>query len=124
MHENIKKIRDALCSEPSVVLAYLFGSRAKGVGGSRSDWDIAVYFTESALNADPWHDFVIGGELSRIVSAEVQIIVLNRPMSPLLGFEILKKGDLLVSRDDDLRLDYENRILRAYYDWSSRRIAG
>jgi len=47
----------------------------------------------------------------------VQVIVLNTELSPVFGFEILKHGILLLDRDEDLRIDFENRILRQYYDW-------
>jgi hypothetical protein len=47
----------------------------------------------------------------------VQVTVLNAPLSPVFGFEIIKDGVLLLDRDPKLRIDFENRILRQYHDW-------
>lgn len=116
--DNIEKIKEILSKEPSVVLAYLFGSRIKGTTNHRSDWDIAIYFTQNTLDSDQWHDFNISAKLSQILKSEAQVITLNKPPNPLLGFEIIGKGKLLLCRDNNLRLDYENRILRNYHDWS------
>lgn len=118
MNKDTEKIKESLLNEPSVILAYVFGSRIKGSINNRSDWDLGVYFTQKNLSNNPWHDFMLAAKLEQIVNAEVQIIVLNKPLTPLLGFEIVGKGQLLINKDDNLRLDYENRILRNYYDWN------
>ena len=45
--ELIKKLKQYLRNKPEVILAFLFGSAAKGRGYSKSDVDIAFYFTDS-----------------------------------------------------------------------------
>lgn len=102
---------------PSVTFAYLYGSRAKGKTNDRSDWDLAVYLKEPSKNYGLWPAFEIEAEMSRAIGAVVQVTILNEPLSPLLGFEIIKHGIVLIDRDEELRMDFENKILRNYYDW-------
>lgn len=122
MDKDLEKIKGILLNEQSVILAYLFGSRAKAKRGinQRSDWDFGIYFTQAVLDAKPWHDFILGAKLSQILGAEAQIVVLNKPLPSLLGSEIVGKGYLVVNKDENLRLSYENRTLRNYFDWSYR----
>ena len=108
---------EVLKSKPFVTFAYLFGSRIKGYSNERSDWDIAIYFSKPPQKIKGWPLFEIEAELSRAIGSTVQVIALNSPVSPLLGFEILKEGEILVDRDEGIRIDIVNRILRQYYDW-------
>ena len=87
------------------------------VYNKNNDWDVAVFFSEPPEKLSLWPAFEIEAELSRGVGETVQVIVLNTELSPVFGFEILKHGILLLDRDEDLRIDFENRILRQYYDW-------
>ncbi|MCK4244184.1 MAG: nucleotidyltransferase domain-containing protein, partial [Candidatus Omnitrophica bacterium] len=44
MDKRIKLLKEYFEKQPSVILAFLFGSRVKGLDRKISDWDIAVYF--------------------------------------------------------------------------------
>lgn len=79
-----EKLAAALARKPSVLFAYLFGSRVKGYAVEHSDWDVAVYFG-SRENMDAWPVFELEAELSREIGANVQIIALDEPLpSPRL----------------------------------------
>ena len=107
-----------MSSKPFVAFAYLFGSRAKGYADERSDWDISVYFSEPPENFGIWTSFELEAELSRTVNANVQVIVLNKKLpSPVFGFQIISEGIVLIERDENLRMEFENKVLRHYYDW-------
>jgi predicted nucleotidyltransferase len=82
-----------------------------------SDWDIAVYFNEHSKRDGHWPEFILEAELSRTIGAPVQVIVLNKPLDPVFGFEIVKYSILLLDRKPNVRIDFENRILRHYHDW-------
>ena len=101
----------------SIILAYLYGSKVKGRTNEGSDWDLAVYLKEPLKNYGPWPAFEIEAELSRAVGAIVRVTILNELLSSLHGFEIVKHGIVLIDRVEELRMDFENRILRNYYDW-------
>jgi predicted nucleotidyltransferase len=113
----MKPLIEVLQRRSSVVFAYLFGLKVKGYANKRSDWDLAVYFSEPKEKDSRWPAFELEAELSRAVVATVQVTVLNTPIPPVLGFEIVKNGILLLDRDENLRMDFENRILRHYHDW-------
>ncbi len=117
MKKDIGQLVEILHGRFSVVFAYLFGSKVKGYANEKSDWDIAVYFSEPLEKIGQWPAFDLEAELSMAVGAKVQVIVLNTPLSPVLGFEIVKDGMVLLDRDENLRMEFENRILRHYYDW-------
>ncbi len=42
--ENIRSLKEYFEKESSILMAFVFGSRAKGFQKPISDWDIAVYF--------------------------------------------------------------------------------
>ncbi len=117
MKKEKKAIVEILSKRPDILFAYLFGSKVKGYANERSDWDITVYFNTSIKQNDRWPEFELEAEISRIVGGTVQVTVLNGPLSPVFGFEIIKDGVLLLDRVPNLRIDFENRTLRQYHDW-------
>lgn len=117
MKKGKKNLIEILKKKPHIIFAYLFGSKAKGYSNERSDWDIGVYFEEPLSKHGHWPAFELEAELSRAVGATVQIIVLNDPLPPVFGFEIIKDGIVLIDRESNLRMEFENSMLRHYYDW-------
>lgn len=116
---EILVLKDVLLKDRSIVFAYLFGSRATGTASARSDWDIAVYINDELLEGNPvWQKFRIEDRLAVALGTDaVEVVVLNRMDNPLLAFEIVNKGILLVEHDEDVRLAYECRALGHYHDW-------
>jgi predicted nucleotidyltransferase len=112
-----KAIAQMLGKRSDIIFAYLFGSKVKGYANERSDWDIAVYFNTSIKQNGRWPAFQLEAELARIVKGPVQVIVLNTPLPPVFGFEIIKDGILLTDKHPNLRIDFEHRTLRHYHDW-------
>ena len=117
MKDGVGQLIEVLQKQSSVIFAYLFGSKVTGHANERSDWDIAVYFREPLEKVGRWPAFELEAELSRAVGATVQVIVLNTPLSPVLGFEIVRDGLVLVDREENFRMEFENRALRHYHDW-------
>jgi len=115
--QKIKSISEVLKEHPSVVFAYLFGSRAKQYANARSDWDVAVYLKDPESKLNQWPAFELEAELSRTIHQIVQVTILNESLPPLLGFEIVKDGILLVDRNPNLRTGFENKVMRTFYDW-------
>lgn len=117
MKEYIHQLIKILEFHPFVAFAYLFGSQARGNANERSDWDIAVYFSKPPEEIGIWPAFELEAELSRAVGSTVQVIVLNTLPPPVLGFQIVSTGIILVNKDEELHGEFENRVLRQYYDW-------
>lgn len=77
-----------------VVMAFLFGSRAKGLERLQSDWDIAVYLKQENRDTEN----VIWRDIERIVESETDLVVLNRAPA-VLASEILGRGEVLAIKN-------------------------
>jgi uncharacterized protein len=96
-------------AEPDVVVAYLFGSRARGTPRPGSDADVAVLLAD---DTDPHARQV---ELSAALGPEVDVVVLNH-VPVALGYRVLRDGVLLVNRDDRARVRHWVRTVDRYLD--------
>jgi len=78
-----------------ILVAFLFGSLAKGQARPSSDVDIGVLF-----NAVPGINVLndLTGHLSSLLRKEVDLAVLN-DASPILTMQVLKGGILLYAKD-------------------------
>jgi len=121
-----KKLKETLTARDDVLLVYLFGSFVSRDATSLSDLDIAIYFDRAV-------DFyVVSGlreDISEMVGIDADIVVLNSA-SPVIRMQVLKKGVLLINKDqraynefflntvneyDDLKMtrkEIEEKILR------------
>jgi len=108
--------------ESSVVLAFLFGSRAIEYERETSDWDIAVYFkpeeyleieTESQYPGENriWSDLV-----DLLKTDDVDFIVLNRARASLV-YNALRVGTPLVIKDRRLYLDLLCKVSYEAVEW-------
>jgi len=118
MNQKLEKIKEILRANSNVEFAYLFGSRAKGISGERSDWDIAIYFRKDPRKLSKWTVFSLEAELSKEIGNEVQITVLNNLDSPVFLFQIINDGLLLVDSNQEKRVLFEARTLTKYHDWN------
>lgn len=117
MNNKAEKIKKILKPNQVVEFAYLFGSRAKGSVGERSDWDIAIYFKKDPRDLPSWLVFYLEAEISKEVGGEVQIVTLNNLDSPVFLFQIINNGVLLVDSNPENRILFEARVLSKYHDW-------
>jgi hypothetical protein len=117
VEKEIKLLTKTLNKRSHITFAYLFGSKVKGYANEMSDWDIAIYFKEPLRKNNHWPAFELEAELSRAIGGTVQVAVLNNPLAPVFAFQILKDAIVLLDRDPNLRMDFENRTMRHYYDW-------
>jgi predicted nucleotidyltransferase len=117
MIDNIEKIKKVLARKADIEFAYLFGSKAKGIKDKRSDWDIAIYFKKDPWKLSKWAAFYLEAEITREISEDVQVIILNDLDSPVFLFQIIKDGLLLVDNNTSKRILYEAKVLKKYHDW-------
>lgn len=119
---SIEALTQYFKKESSVLLAFLFGSRAKGRESGISDWDIAVYFhpkdylefeTEREYPDENriWSDLI-----GLLETDEVDFVVLNRARAPLI-YNILRTGTPLILRDRRLYLDLLCRVSYEAVEW-------
>ena len=69
--ELVERLSAFFAREPSVVLAYLFGSHAKSRSMPESDLDVAVYLTDTTEESRLWRD------VSDLCGCDVDLVVLN-----------------------------------------------
>ena len=105
----LDRVRDVLQAEPSVRLAYVFGSAARAESRAGSDIDIGVVSTEAGALAD------LAERLERELGLDVDLLDLPRA-SPLLLREVLRDGVVVVCRDEVERAEFESRALAEYLD--------
>lgn len=103
-----------------MVLAFLFGSQAKGQSRRVSDWDIGVYFKPEEyleLETEYPEEQKIWGDLVEILGTDdVDLVVLNRA-SPDLVYHVLREGTALKISDRGLYLDLLCKVSYEAVDW-------
>ena len=107
----------AIFEKHGVVLAYLFGSYARGRTTPRSDVDIAVLFPEPYDKKAGWDARLnLIGEVESICRREVDVVVLNEA-PPLLKHQVLKHGAPIFVPDGRLRVAFTVEALHEYWDY-------
>lgn len=111
----IPQLRSALESDSRVLVAYLYGSFARGTARPDSDLDIAVVFAGRI-------DAHLGGPLDELRDAIERAcrrpcdLVDARAVPADLVHRILRDGILLVERDRSARIAFEVARRNEYFD--------
>ncbi len=114
--EIIVGLSKALGSDPDVLFAYLFGSRASGLTHPHSDLDIACYVREGDDAFYHRKDKELTESIpDNIGGYKVDLHLLNT-MPMLLKFEVVRYGQELFVRDESARVEFETNILYRYFD--------
>ncbi|MCR4403020.1 MAG: nucleotidyltransferase domain-containing protein [Firmicutes bacterium] len=119
MHEGdesrriLGTLKRYFASRDDVVVAFLFGSHARGRATRRSDVDVAVYFAGA-------HDLAringVAGELEALLHKDVDLIVLNEANASVAWAAL--RGIPLVIRDRAFYLQYMLDVSREAEDFS------
>lgn len=121
------KLRKYFTNREDIVMAFLFGSWAKGEEGIESDADIAVYFKpgtdvlEWEANTYYIDENSIWLEIERIVQREVDLLVLNRASATVADSAL--KGIPIIIKDRSLYMNFLLRITSEaidFRDWIER----
>jgi len=115
------KLKDVFSRNSKIVAGYLFGSFLHGHIHKGSDIDIAILIHPSEIK-----NYTLDDQLDLEVEITLQLktenfdlIILNR--APLiLQFRIISTGRLIYIKDDDVRCDFEEKIMSSYYDFLPR----
>jgi predicted nucleotidyltransferase len=104
--------------ETPVLFAYLYGSHVKGLSHPFSDLDIAIFVegldTKACLDLELSLALRIDENLDHVVQSEVR--VLNHLPLVIKG-RILGEAQLIFSRAEDKRIDFETQVRKAYFDF-------
>jgi len=103
---NLKSINYSL-KKQGVILAYLFGSQAKGFTHKDSDVDIAVLF-DKKINTEKYFDksLKLTDVFEELFPGKERVITVLNEAPPLLKQEVLSGGKLLYSIDEDQKTKF------------------
>jgi uncharacterized protein len=107
----------ALCARYPVCLVYLYGSQVRGTAHALSDVDVGFLLEpiERKAYREVWSDLY--HEVGQCCpDHEIDLVVLNL-VGPLLCNKVIREGRLVYQKDDNARVDFENRILASYFDF-------
>ena len=110
--EKIKKLKTYFTKRDDVVMAFLFGSQAKGYARAVSDWDIAAYFKPQSgdfefedTDLEYSQEDRIWADLTEILGTDsVDLLVLNRAPATIADTAI--RGEPLVMKNRRLWLRF------------------
>jgi predicted nucleotidyltransferase len=111
-------IRRALEPRSEIVVAYLFGSVARGESGPLSDVDVGILTSGAppSLRARGR----LSEELAREAGRRVDVVPLDQ-VPPEVAVRAIWEGRLLLSRDETRRVLWETDTLKRYWDAASLR---
>lgn len=112
----IKKLEEYFKAKDKVVLAYLFGSVAKGESNRLSDVDVAVLLDEGLTKQEMFGlELKIIDEIVGILKIDdIDLTIMN--LAPLtLNYNIVKQGYILKSYEDK-RVRFETYLMSRYLD--------
>lgn len=115
--EIVDKLHRFFAEQKEVLLAYLFGSYAKGEAESGSDVDIAVLLDPGLQGEDLYNVYrnLFFGIRGTIGAERFDLLILNRaPLS--LKFEIITRGRLIFASEEEILNRFEMDVIRKYQD--------
>ena len=101
------------CVQRPIRLCVLFGSQATGRPHAHSDVDLAVWPNEP-LEFRTELRWI--GELSDLVDNEVNLVMVTPRLNPVLGFEIMRDGQVVFEAEPDLWALEAARLWHLYND--------
>lgn len=114
---NIRRLHAFFSGNKSVELAYLFGSSAEGGRGKLCDIDIGVYLSDEAPKKERIRIKLelIAGLTSLFKSNNLDLVIMN-DATPVINFEIIRPNRPIFVREEDFKIDVEQRIMSHYLD--------
>ena len=118
LKEKLHAMASTIFEKTPVLFAYLYGSYAKGLSHPFSDLDVGIYVEGldkgSCLDLELSLALRIDEKLNHTVQWEVR--VLNHLPLAVKG-RILADGELIYSRDEMNRIEFETQVRKAYFDF-------
>ena len=117
LNDRIRLLADAWATDPAIAAVYLFGSRASGRPGPRSDVDLAVTLAAALDATARWRKRLdlTADACHRLGTDAVDVVVLEDAPA-VLGHRVLGRGRLLCEPQPRRRVTVAEGILRRYLD--------
>lgn len=115
---TLRRAAPGIFDKHPVSFAYLYGSYAEGNIHPFSDLDIAVYSAEASIHGNLILELRLALEIDEKFSENIQseVRVINHLPMVVKG-RIITQGELIYSRDDALRVDFETSVRKQYFDF-------
>jgi predicted nucleotidyltransferase len=114
--EFLEALRKIFESEENILVAYLFGSRAKDLNTPLSDIDIAILLSEIPKSLLEFYLYMVN-KLSEVVGDNLDLIILN-VAPPMLKHQVIKYGKVIYTRNERERIIFESMAECEYLDFS------
>ena len=112
---ELDKLRELLKGEEGVVVAYLFGSRARGLRTRYSDIDVAILLSKTPHSLLDYYLSMVN-KISGAVGCEADLVILNNA-PPLLKYQVIKYGKPIYVKSERERILFEARSICEYLDF-------
>jgi uncharacterized protein len=113
----ISRLAEFFKSREYVELAYLFGSTAEENRGPLSDIDIGVYLSSKPTKGERIEKRLeLTAELAGFLKTESVDLVVMNDSSAVINFEIIKSNIPVFIRDEDFKIDVEQKVMSLYLD--------
>jgi predicted nucleotidyltransferase len=111
----ISIISSALEKEISIVFSYIYGSFLEG---SFKDIDVAIFIDEAKIPSFLRYELQMESLLNKAVGKFVfDVRILNgAPLS--FRYEVIKNGKLIMTKDEESRIDFETSTISNYFDFA------
>lgn len=116
-HDLTERLRRLLIGAPGVLVAYLYGSPARGRAGPLSDVDVALLLDSD----DEQRRLELTAAIAHAVAPMRADVVILNDAPVALSYRVLRDGMVLVSRDDKARVDHWVRAVDRYLDMAPAR---
>lgn len=118
MTEEQQKQLNEIFKENQVVLAYLFGSAARGKTTPLSDIDFAIVFSDKVKAKDYFKkELRLAHKIGKIFEIDrVDIVNLETARSPLLKHNAVFKGKFIFGKQGKKKFELESGIMKEFED--------
>lgn len=116
LDKTIRALEALFNKEDKVLIAYLFGSYARGIQTTKSDIDIAVLLSKTPREMLEYYLHMVN-VLSKVLNNEIDLIILNTA-PPLLKHQIIKHGKMIYCKNEKARIEFEAKTQGEYLDFS------
>lgn len=118
LKQKLHDIAPVVFKETPVLFAYLYGSYAKGLSHPFSDLDVGIYVegldTKASLDLELSLALLIDEKLDHILQSEVRVV---NHLPLVVKGRILADSELIYSRAEDKRIEFETQVRKAYFDF-------
>ncbi len=114
-HRVRETLKEGLSSQREVIFAFIYGSFNDYTNNFPfHDIDVGVYVTGLDEKQSVYYSLDLSDRFSSLLKVPVDVRVLN--FAPVTFCYHVIRGQLIVNKDDDIRSEFVERVIRIYLD--------